>query len=188
MSNDVIEKILELATQDLRMRLEEAFEAGGAKMRRDLLTALKRDDVAFDVALRGLSDSKVGQDKFSDRAPLGTVRPTIQRLIARYNHGISASEIIKHTGFKVNSVRSTLATLRREGLAERHGDLWVQPSGTPDALEPERREALQPSERSNFPKERDAVPVATSIWPARGGESGDALSHGRNPQTDLRAR
>ena len=56
MSNDVIEKILELATQDLRMRLEEAFEAGGAKMRRDLLTALKRDDVAFDVALRGLSD------------------------------------------------------------------------------------------------------------------------------------
>lgn len=87
MSNDVIEKILELATQDLRMRLEEAFEAGGAKMRRDLLTALKRDDVAFDVALRGLSNSKVGQDKFSDRAPLGTVRPTIQRLIARYNHG-----------------------------------------------------------------------------------------------------
>ena len=51
MSNDIIEKILALATQDLRMRLEEAFEAGGAKMRRDLLTALKRDDVSFDVAL-----------------------------------------------------------------------------------------------------------------------------------------
>ena len=147
MSNDVIEKILELATQDLRMRLEEAFEAGGAKMRRDLLTALKRDDVSFDVALRGLTDSKVGQDKFGDRAPLGTVRPTIQRLIARYNHGISASEIIKHTGFKVNSVRSTLATLRREGLAERHGDLWVQPSGAPEAMAPERRDALHSSDQ-----------------------------------------
>jgi len=102
MSNDIIEKILALATQDLRMRLEEAFEAGGAKMRRDLLTALKRDDVAFDVALRGLTDSKASQDKFGDRAPLGTVRPTIQRLIARYNHGISASEIIKHTGSLVS--------------------------------------------------------------------------------------
>ena len=79
MSNDIIEKILALATQDFRMRLEEAFEAGGAKMRRDLLTALKRDDVSFDVALRGLTDSKGGQDKFGDRAPLGTVRPTIQR-------------------------------------------------------------------------------------------------------------
>jgi hypothetical protein len=108
---------------------------------------LKRDDVAFDVALRGLTDSKGGQDKFSDRAPLGTVRPTIQRLIARYNHGISASEIIKHTGFKVNSVRSTLATLRREGLAERHGDLWVQPNGAPEAMTPERREALHSSDR-----------------------------------------
>ncbi len=158
MSNDVIEKILALATQDFRMRLEEAFEAGGAKMRRDLLTALKRDDVAFDIALRGLTDAKVAQEKFSDRAPLGTVRPTIQWLIARYNHGISASEIIKHTGFKVNSVRSALATLRREGLAERHGgDLWVQPNGAPDAMAPERREALQPSEHSSFPKEHDAL-------------------------------
>lgn len=141
MSNDIIEKILTRATRDFRMRLEEAFEAGGAKMRRDLLTALKRDDVAFDVALRGMSDSNVGQDKFGERAPLGTVRPTIQRLIARYDHGISASEIIEQTGFKVNSVRSTLATLRREGLAERHGDLWVHSGGAPEPPKPERREA-----------------------------------------------
>jgi hypothetical protein len=142
MDNDVIEKILALAVRDFRMRLEEAFEAGGVKMRRDLLAALKRDDVALDVALRGLSGGSEGQDKFGDRAPLGTVRPTIRRLIARYKHGISAAEIIRQTGFKVNSVRSTLATLRREGLAERIGDLWVERDREHDALAPEPNEVI----------------------------------------------
>ncbi len=140
MDNDVIERILALAARDFRMRLEEAFEAGGAKMRRDLLVALKQDDVALDVSLRGLSGEGVGQERFGSRAPLGTVRPTIRRLIARYKHGISAAEIIKQTGFKVNSVRSTLATLRREGLAERSGDLWVERDRDHGALAPEPQE------------------------------------------------
>jgi hypothetical protein len=149
MDDDVIEKILALATQDFRMRLEEAFEAGGVKMRRDLLAALKQDDVALDVALRGLTHRNVGQEKFGLRAPLGTVKPTIARLISRYQHGISTSEIIKQTGFKVNSVRSTLATLRREGLAERNGDLWVTRDRAPDALAPEPHEFLHPKDQSS---------------------------------------
>jgi hypothetical protein len=143
MDNEVIEKILALATQDFRRRLEEAFEAGGATMRRDLLAALQQDDVALDIALRGLTDANVEQETFGRRAPSGTVRPTIRRLIARYKDGISTSDIIKQTGFKVNSVRSTLATLRREGLAQRSGDLWVKRSKTPNA-KAEPQEVLHP--------------------------------------------
>jgi hypothetical protein len=35
MEHGIIEKILTLATRDFRMRLDETFEAGGAKMRQD---------------------------------------------------------------------------------------------------------------------------------------------------------
>ena len=132
MDDEVIEKILALATESFRKHLKEAFEAGGAKVRRDLLAALAQDDVALDIALHGLTDTIGEQEEFGLRARLGTVRPTIMRLIERSKDGISASEIMQKTGFKVNSVRSTIATLRREGLVEKSGSLWLKRDKAPD--------------------------------------------------------
>ena len=141
MDDALIEKIVALATENFRKHLREAFEAGGAKVRRDLLAALAQDDVALDVALHGLSDADRGQEKFGRRARHGTVRPTIMLLIERSKNGISASEIMKKTGFKVNSVRSTIATLRREGVVERSGDLWVKRHNASDVKTQKPRKA-----------------------------------------------
>jgi IclR helix-turn-helix domain len=124
--DDAIETILALATQDLRRRMEEAFEAGGEKVRRELLAALRQNGIALDAALAEHAGDNDAQEAFGPRAQLGTVKPTILRLIGRYKHGLSPMEIVAKTGFKVNSVRSTLATLRNEGLAERDGNLWFR--------------------------------------------------------------
>lgn len=129
--DEVIDRILASATQDLRRRIKEAFEAGAEKVRRDLLTAMRQDDVTLDIALRGKSPADHGR-MFGPRAHLGTVRPTIMRLIGKSKGGISPPEIITRTGFKVNSVRATLATLRKEGLIERSGELRVKRESPPE--------------------------------------------------------
>ena len=64
MDDEVIERIVALATESFRKHLKEAFEAGGAKVRRDLLAALAQDDVALDIALHGLTDTIGEQEEF----------------------------------------------------------------------------------------------------------------------------
>ena len=119
MPDSPIENIRSRATQDVLKLLEEAFEAGRADMKRELETFLSRGDTAlFTGAVGPAADTEV-------RAPSGTVKPAIKRLIEKAPNGIRASDIIERTGFKDNSVRGTLATLRAEGFAERHGELWV---------------------------------------------------------------
>jgi hypothetical protein len=122
MANSQIEYLLSRATQGVRKLLEEAYEAGRAQerevMKRELTTFLSRGNEAQLTVTRGqAADSE-------DRAPSGTVKPAIKELIEKAP-GIRASDIIEKTGFKDNSVRGTLATLRAEGFAERHGELWV---------------------------------------------------------------
>jgi hypothetical protein len=117
-----IEYLLSRATQSVRKLLEEAYAAGRAKeredMKRELTTFLSRGNEAQVTVARPAINS-------NGRAPSGTVKPAIKELIEKAPNGIRASDIIKTTGFKDNSVRGTLAALRAEGFAERHGELWV---------------------------------------------------------------
>jgi hypothetical protein len=119
MPDNPIDDILSRATQDIRKLLEEAFEAGRNDMRRELLAVLSHTGQPAHFELAGSdADLQVG------RAPSGTVKPTIKAYIENAKDGILTSEIIEKTGFKVNSVRGTLSTLKAEGFADRRGELW----------------------------------------------------------------
>jgi hypothetical protein len=117
-----IEYLLSRGAHSVRKLLEEAYEAGRAKeredMKRELTTFLSRGNEAQPTVARPAVNS-------NGRATSGTVKPAIKELIEKAPNGIRASDIIERTGFKDNSVRGTLAALRAEGFAERHGELWV---------------------------------------------------------------
>jgi len=127
MPDNPIEAVLSRATQDVRKLLEEAFEAGRAEGKREIAALLSnvlrpQEFVPIGTPLPLLHAAIANSEC---RAPSGTVKPAIKELIEKAPNGIRASDIIERTGFKDNSVRGTLATLRSEGFAERHGELWV---------------------------------------------------------------
>jgi hypothetical protein len=108
MPHDPIDTILSRATSDIRKLLEEAFEAGRNEMRGELSALLMGGDTAHTTT--------VAPSQGEGRAPAGTVKPTIKALIMNTPSGIRASQIIEKTGFKENSVRGTLSTLKDEGF------------------------------------------------------------------------
>jgi len=76
-----------------------------------------------------LSDSRDhGSDVGVERAPMGTVKPAIVRLINETPAGLTQDEIIERTGFKSNSVRGTLYSIVNEGLVQRKSGRFF-PSG-----------------------------------------------------------
>jgi hypothetical protein len=113
--------------QDLRKLLEEAFEAGRADGKReitDLLSNVLRPQEIVPIGTP-MPLLHAGIANGDGRARSGTVKPAIKELIEKSPNGIRASDIIERTGFKDNSVRGTLAALRAEGFAERHGEVWI---------------------------------------------------------------
>lgn len=129
MSPANIENIMSRATDGVRELLKEAYEAGRAKgredIRRNLLSVLTNAEQPSDIAPRGgTPELDLAAQKTLPRATSGTVKPTIKTLIENAKDGILTSEIIEKTGFKENSVRGTLSTLKAEGFADRRGDLW----------------------------------------------------------------
>lgn len=140
MPDSSIDNIISRATQDIYKLLEEAFEAGRNDMRRELLAVLSHPEPSSDIAPRGkLPDLDIAAQNVLARAASGTVKPTIKALIENAKNGILTSEIIEKTGFKENSVRGTLSTLKADGFADRRGDLWFlsKRKGSPaEASEP----------------------------------------------------
>ncbi len=61
-----------------------------------------------------------------ERAPSGSIKPKIAELVYNGALGITAREIVDITGFKPNTVRGTLWTLRREGLIAKKGEGWYR--------------------------------------------------------------
>jgi hypothetical protein len=135
MPDSQIENFLSRATQDLRKLLEEAFEAGRVDGKREIAALLSNVLPPQQIVSAGppLPLLQAAMANSEGRAPSGTVKPAIKELIEKAPNGIRASDIIERTGFKDNSVRGTLAALRAEGFAERHGELWVlsQKKGSP---------------------------------------------------------
>lgn len=58
------------------------------------------------------------------RAAPGTVKPVIVQMIVGSHDGYTMEELVDKTGFKPNSVRGTLSTLREEGKITKIGDKW----------------------------------------------------------------
>jgi hypothetical protein len=104
---------------EVRKLLEKVFEAGREDLRRELSQVLGHR----------LLKGHVHNMK---REPNHTVRPAIIALVESSN-GISASNVTKTTGFKDNTVRTTLSMLRNDGLVEQRGTLWFPriSGGTP---------------------------------------------------------
>jgi hypothetical protein len=123
MSDEQIDHIASPALDTLRAALRKAFEAGRAAEREAMKTQLLAvlTEAPDSVAARG----HIAEQTVNDvRAQPGTVKPAIKDIIVNAADGIRASQIIAQTGFKDNSVRGTLASLKAEGVAVRRGDLW----------------------------------------------------------------
>ncbi len=152
MSPANIEDIMSRATDGIRELLKEAYEAGRAKgrddIRRNLLSVLTNAEQPSDIAPRGgTPELDIAVQKALSRATSGTVKPTIKTLIENAEKGILTSEIIEKTGFKENSVRGTLSTLKAEGFADRRGDLWFRAKTEPPI---EEEEGFADEEDSSF--------------------------------------
>jgi hypothetical protein len=65
------------------------------------------------------------------RVSPGTVKPGIMNILAAAGGGMTTDQIIAATGFKPNSVRGTLSTLKSERLIDRVGDAWIKVGGGP---------------------------------------------------------
>lgn len=69
------------------------------------------------------------------RATPGTVKPAIEKLVLE-SSGLTMQEIVERTGFKYNSVRGTLYTLKSEGIVDKWGEQWFPAKKEgPDVIE-----------------------------------------------------
>ena len=137
-----LDSIISAATETLRPLLQEAFEAGRDVGREEATADLKSKIVGLLSAGQNASqdaaepvvapDLDVTSDK---RATQGSVKPTIIRMIVEAaKAGLTTNEITKLTGFKLNSVRGTLWTLGKEGLAVKREGRWYPADNEPSQL------------------------------------------------------
>jgi len=137
-----LNSIISAANEALRPLLEEAFEAGRAlgrheatdEMKVRLASVLSGDHVIPKRSLIGGAGQtepspREAAPEEEGRAAPGTVKPRILKLIQDTPAGLATREITNRTGFKHNSVRGTLWTLKREGsIIERDGRWVVNPT------------------------------------------------------------
>jgi hypothetical protein len=146
--DDIIAEVAAVIGPLLRETFEAGREAGArettAAMKAKLLEAVDSLNVA-DAALNTvlgvtptLADEppapQVLEEAAAIRATPGTVKPTIERLIASAPNGITTEEILAKTGFKANSVRGTLWTLNNDQAIEKRGDRWFRRPTLNDAI------------------------------------------------------
>jgi len=134
MTEPALERIIEAAREDFRKRLEQAFVAGGEKVRRELIAVLSTSASTVVGAARATARDDANNSAVAKRATPGTVKPTIMRLVEEetvLSEGITTNEIIRRTGIKSNSVRATLTHLRIDNVVEQIGDRWLSKTAAP---------------------------------------------------------
>ncbi len=95
------------------------------------------------------TDNNLDGDETSRAAP-GTVKPTILSIIANSQNGMLTREVVSATGFKPNSVRGTLWTLRSEGSIEKaDSGRWVATPSVREAAKSEAMATYQEATRTN---------------------------------------
>jgi hypothetical protein len=118
-----LDKLTSQATDYGARAIRQAYEMGRQDMRRELM-ALLSPSPNDEAPTRPHYDTNA-QDApvLKTKAPPGTVRPGILRLIEE-SSGVTTEHILSTTGFKENSVRGTLSTLAKEGKIERRLNEW----------------------------------------------------------------
>lgn len=143
-----LESIISEAAESQQAAIREAFEAGRAVGQQEasadlmakitgLLSANQaRQTVLPDPVPHPPSPQAEASDK---RAPTGSVKPAIAKVIAESPKGVTADEIVGLTGFKPNSVRGTLWTLGNEGTIVKRQGRWFpisSPEGEAEGVAP----------------------------------------------------
>jgi hypothetical protein len=137
--------ILSEGRASIEALLREAFAAGRAEAAAEMRAKMAdMINSVTDIPMTGGASSSYINARFNPnigfsppvtverRASPGTVKPEILRLIREASAGgISTDELIAATGFKPNSVRGTVSTLRIEHAIERVGDRWVAVNWVP---------------------------------------------------------
>lgn len=138
-----IQKMISDAADALRPLIEEAFAAGKDEGRREAADEFKAKIGAIlgeeSAPSKPSTPSVTGAPDEEARAPSGTVKPAVLRLIRESQGGITTTEITRLTGFKHNSIRGTLWGLQKEGKITKRGNRWV--GHTASDAEPEQRPA-----------------------------------------------
>jgi predicted HTH transcriptional regulator len=120
-----LDKLASQATDYTARLIREAYEIGRQDMRRELMELLSPNDGA-PTRLHYDSDASDAAAPKKTKAPPGTVRPAIVKMIEE-SSGVSTDEILTATGFKENSVRGTLSTLKKEGKITHNAQgYWIK--------------------------------------------------------------
>jgi hypothetical protein len=144
------------AAADIAPLLKEAYEMGREDMRRELMALLSPSSDT--VSLHG---SVTAMARTSTKAPPGTVRPAILRMIAE-SSGVSTDQILVATGFKENSVRGTLSTLAKEGKIKRDLTGWITTNYDALIEEPVREsKSSEPGSEAPAPRNGGSRPLAS---------------------------
>lgn len=128
------------AAAALRPLLQRAYDAGRLAGRQEmyeevqnrlgsLLSPLSPDA----VPVRGLSGEDGNQVSDSGRAPPGTVKPLIEKIVGEHPEGLTMDDVEAISGVKPNSVRGTLYALRNDRILVKRGNLWFHVSQTNEA-------------------------------------------------------
>lgn len=134
-----LESIISEAAESQQAAIREAFEAGRAigqqaaddlrEKLAELLSVNQTGRTAHPDPVEPAPKTKAETPK--KRAPTGSVKPAIVKVIAESPKGVTADEIVGLTGFKPNSVRGTLWTLNNEGTIVKRQGRWF-PSSSPE--------------------------------------------------------
>ena len=148
---DRIDQLLSEIGPALRPLLDSVYQAGYADGRnaataelRSKMSAILGDAPAEPIEAYG-NPTPSEPDADGERAPPGTVKPAILKLIQEHPEGLTRMEIVKLTGFKINSIRGTLwqlhagdrSILTHKGKWYPRGSAqYVEDIGGPEHLEP----------------------------------------------------
>lgn len=135
-------------TTNMRATLERAYEAGRTAgilemaSRQEIIAALcnSGSDAVLPAAMPATTSMKIKNIQGMQKAPkvargaqkgtkerVAGVKQGIMALIA--TESLSANQIITTTGFKATSVRATLMSLKKAGLAMNDDGLWIAAAG-----------------------------------------------------------
>lgn len=119
----------------LRPLLQRAYDAGRLAGRQEMYVEVQSrlgsllSPLSPDVLpVRRVSDEDGNPVSDSGRAPPGTVKPLIAKVLEEHPEGLTIDDIEAISGVKPNSVRGTLYSLKNDGVSEKRGNRWFHVS------------------------------------------------------------
>ena len=137
--NDIISASIEA----IRPLLREAYESGRAVGQAEASGALREKINNLLLSDIGKPDDPPEPSRlaphYGKRAAQGSVKPRIVRILEDSSVGLEMGHICQLTGFKPNSVKGTLWSLSKEGVAVKRNGRWFHVAKDSDGIAQEEK-------------------------------------------------